>query len=405
MLRRVVVGVLVACFPHAFPVWGAGEYYPPPDSEGGWRSLLNQNDKNLRKTAGMDRAKLDEAFQLAEETTQHGGLIVVRHGYLVYEKYFGRAARDSNPDMASCGKAFTSIACGIMLKEKRDLIPQGLDTKVFTNRYLPEAFPLDDPDKADITLGQLLAMTAGFHGEANKQGYTNGKEVKLEAVPQDRSLGLDMSAIRYPLWCKPGEGWSYSSPSPHIASIVLRHLVGMDLKDYIEEKLGKPMQWGAWNYCLYRGNVTLPHANGAGSIALHATDTLRFGYLLLHHGIWGNRQLVPAEYVAMCGRPSPYNPHYPFSLEFEVNQDGHVAGAPRDAYWKSGAGGFAIYVVPSLDLVFYKLGGNDAAYNPALTRLPQPEGYDHSRDNWKPTRRIPEVGVTAVLELVSAAAR
>jgi len=396
-----MVGVLFACF----PVCGAGDYFPPPDSEGGWRSLINQNADKLRKVGGMDRAKLDEAFQLAQETTQNGGLIVVRHGYLVYEKYFGRAARDSNPDMASCGKAFTSIACGIMLKEKRDLIPQGLDTKVFTKRYLPEAFPLDDPAKADITLGQLLAMTAGFHGEANKQGYTNGKEVKLDPVPQDRSLGLDMSAVRYPLWCKPGEGWSYSSPSPHIASIVLRHLVGMDLKDYIEEKLGKPMQWGAWNYCLYRGNVTLPHANGAGSIALHATDALRFAYLLLHHGLWGSRQLVPAEYVAMCSRPSPYNPHYPFSLEFEVNQDGHVAGAPRDSYWKSGAGGFGIYIVPSLDLVFYKLGGNDAAYNPALTRLSQPESYSHSRENWKPTRHIPEVGVPAVLEMVSAAAK
>jgi hypothetical protein len=87
-----------------------------------------------------------------------------------------------------------------------------------------------------------------------------------------------------------------------------------------------------------------------------------------------------------------------------VNQDGHVPNAPRDAYWKSGAGGFGIYIVPSLDLVIYKLGGNDAAYNEALTRLPQPEGYDGSRNNWKATRQIPESGVPGVLELVSAAA-
>ena len=53
------------------------------------------------------------------------------------------------------GKAFTGIACGIMLEEFKDKIPQGLDTKVFTEQYLPEAFPLDDPRKAEITLGQL----------------------------------------------------------------------------------------------------------------------------------------------------------------------------------------------------------------------------------------------------------
>jgi hypothetical protein len=53
--------------------------------------------------------------------------------------------------------------------------------------------------------------------------------------------------------------------------------------------------------------------------------------------------------------------------------------------------------------VFYKLGGNDGAYDEALTRLPQPQGYDGSRNNWKATKRIPEAGVPGVLELVSAA--
>ncbi len=399
----VVLGLFIA-LPTLSAASASDTYFPPSDANGGWRSLTGESAETLKKVAGIDRAKLDEAFDLAKETTQHGGLVVVRHGYLVYEKYFGKAQRNSNPDMASCGKAFTSISCGIMLREKRSLIPQGLDTKVFTKEYLPEAFPLDDPAKADITLGELLTMTAGFHGEANKQGYVHGKEIKLEPLPQDRALGLDMGAIRYPLWCKPGEGWSYSSPSPHIASIVLRHLVGMDLKDYIDEKLGKPMRWGAWNYCLYRGNTVLPHANGAGSIALHSTDTLRFAYMLLHQGRWGSQQLVPAEYVEMCSHPSPYNPHYPFSLQFEVNQDAHVPHAPKDSFWKTGAGGFSIYIVPSLDLVIYKLGGNDKAYDASLTRLPQPEGYDGSRNDWKATKRVPEAGVPAVLELVSAAA-
>src|SRR5262249_7725184 len=145
------------------------------------------------------------------------------------EKYFGRGNRNANPDMASCGKAFTSIACGIMLKEKHDLIPEGLDTRVFNEKYLPEALPLDDPAKADIRLGQLLAMSAGYHGEATSPGYKMGERIKLEPIPQDRTLGIDLSAIRYPLWTKPGEGYSYSSPSPHIASIVLRRLVGMEM--------------------------------------------------------------------------------------------------------------------------------------------------------------------------------
>src|SRR5438876_951585 len=232
------------------------DYFPPPDREGGWRTLASA--ASIRKLAGIDTGRLDQAFQFIQETSQHGGLVVVRHGYLVYEKYFGKGNREAHPDMASIGKAFTSISCGILLEEKRDQIPEGLETKVFTEKYLPEAFPLS------------------------------------------------------------------------------------------------------------------------------ATDAVRFAYLLLHKGRWGNRQLAPADYVAMCGRPSPYNPHSPFSLMFEVNQDGHVFGAPRDAFFKSGAGGSAIYVIPSLDMVVYKMAGSDAQFNPELTGLPLTYAVDHSRDNWKP---------------------
>ena len=46
-----------------------------------------------------------------------------------------------------------------------------------------------------------------------------------------------------------------------------------------------------------------------------------------------------------------------WSLQFENNSDSHVVGAPTDAFWKSGAGGFCLYVIPSLDMVIYKLGG------------------------------------------------
>jgi len=389
----------------------ANDYFPPPDSQGGWRALHDAGQ--IRKRAGLDLPQLERAFDFTQKCSQNGGLLVVRHGYLAYEKYFGRALRDSNPDMASTGKAVTSIACGIMLKEFQDKIPEGLNQKVFTEAYLPEAFPLDDARKADITLGQLLCMTAGYHGEGASPGIVFGKVVPLSPVPGQDIHDLDMSSIRTMLWTNPGAGYSYSSPAPHIASIVLRHITGMELQDYINERLGKPMGWGPWSYCLHRGNFIMPHANGAGSIALHATDALRFGYCLLHQGKWRAKQLVPADYVALCGEPSPFNPHCPFSLMFENNSDGHVTGAPRDAFYKSGAGGFGIFIVPSLDLVIYKLGGNDGQYDPALTGLPQPTSNDTSRDNWHPIPRTPfndgsmggDDGLRRVLEMVAAAVR
>ncbi len=85
-----------------------GDYFPPADKDGGWRTLTDAGQ--IRKLAGMDLSRLDQAFEFEKETSQHGGLVVVRHGYLVYEKYFGKANREAHPDMASIGKAFTSVS-------------------------------------------------------------------------------------------------------------------------------------------------------------------------------------------------------------------------------------------------------------------------------------------------------
>ncbi len=379
---KVSLSVAV-CLGAAFGFASGGDYFPPADKDGGWRTLPDA--AKVRAVAGMDLSRLDQAFEFEKETSQHGGLVVVRHGYLVYEKYFGRGNREAHPDMASIGKAFTSVSSGIMLSQMRDLFPDGLETKVFTQKYLPQAFPLDDPAKADIKLGQLLSMSSGLHGEGGNPGFVNGVAQKLEPVTRTPGpVDQDQSALRTPLWTTPGGGYSYASSSPHIASIIIRNITGMEMQQYIQEKLAGPMGFGVWGYALHRNGNTLPHTPGGGSIALRATDAVRLPYLMLHGGKWGGKQLVPAEYVAMCAKPSPYNPHSPMGFMFEQNADGHVFGAPRDAYFKSGAGGSGIYVVPSLDLVMYKMAASEAQLNPELTGIPLGYEPDHSRDNWKP---------------------
>ena len=373
-------------------------YYPPPDSGGGWRA---------RKPDARQLAKFDEALECAKGSTKHGGLLVAHQGWLIYEKYFGLGSREATPNAASCGKAFTSVALGILLGERPDLFPSGLDQKVFTPRYLPEeAFPLDDPAKADIKLGQLLAMTAGLAG--NNPAYVRGQEVKLTRTGADGWQAMvDHTALTTPLWTKPGGGYCYATAAPHIVSIILRRLTGIELQSYLEEKVARPLGWGRWGFAYRRAEVT--HTPGGGGIAIRATDMLRFAYLLLCRGRWAGRQIVPAWYVRHCGRRSPYNPHYSYSLQFNVNTGGDlVPGAPRDAFWKGGSGGHCFYVVPSLDLVIYKLGGRDEQYNPALNNVPPPpEGlppYDGSRELWKQPRPEPDA-TSDVLRLVTEAFR
>jgi len=376
------------------------QYYPPPDSAGGWRTLTAPD--GIRDKTGMDVKKLNEAFQYIQGSSQNGGMLVVRHGWLIYERYFGRANGEATPDTASCGKAFTSIAMGILMHECPDLFPQGLDQKVYTPRYLPaEAFPVNDPRKKDIRLGQLLAMSAGLAG--NNPGYVHGKPVPI--VPEGLDgweAMVDADAFSERLWCDPGGGYSYATVSPQIVSAIIRHTTGMELQQYLVIHLARQLGWGRWGFGFQHTHPEITHTPGGGGIALRATDMLRFGYLLLHNGNWAGRQIVPADYVRKATTPSPYDPHYAYSLQFELNSDGAALAAPRDAYWKRGYGGFAIYIVPSLDLVIWKIGGYDVQYEEKNTGLRELTPYDGSRATWKRTEDE-DVARFRLLEMVVAA--
>jgi CubicO group peptidase (beta-lactamase class C family) len=381
-------------------VTASAQYFPPPDTAGGWRTLTNP--KEIQAKAGLDVAQLDKVFEYIQGSTQHGGLLVVRHGWLVYERYFGRANRESTPNEASVGKSFTSIAMGILLHERAKLFPDGLDQKVYTSRYLPaEAFPLKDPVKAEIKLGQLLAMTAGLRG--NNPGYVRGKQVTISPVGFDGwQAGVDANAFATDLWCRPGEGFSYASVSPHLVSIIIRHVTGMELQDYVDSHLAKPLGWGRWSYG-YRDHPGKDHTSGGGGIALRATDMMRYGYLLLHQGRWGSQQIVPADYIRKATAPTPYNPHYGgFSLAFELNAADETVAVPRDAYGKSGSGGHAIFVVPSLDLVVWKMGGRDDQFDEKNTGLPELIPRVNTRPGWKRSLSEQEAARSALETIVAA---
>jgi CubicO group peptidase (beta-lactamase class C family) len=364
-----------------------GADFPPPDSAGGWPV-----DKDL-----ADQQALDRAFHYIETTTKNGGLLVLLDGKLVYERYFGLAHRDAAPNHASVGKSFTSICVGILLSEHPDVFPDGLDQKVFTPKYFPpELFPLRDPRMADIKLGQLLSMAAGIRG--NNPGVIRGKEVTLDPPGPDGWQGMyDPIVIGQEdgeargertttktLWVAPGGGYSYATASIHLASIMLRHVAGMELEAYVRQKLAEPMGWERWGWG-YKQEIR-DHTPGGGGIAIRPTDMLRFGYLLLNQGNWDGRQLVPADYVQKASRPSPYNPHFDYSLQFNVNGRGYWPDVPRDAFWKTGSGGYCLYVIASRKLVVFKMGGRDSQYCPENTGLAPAPGftYNGSRESWQP---------------------
>ncbi len=387
-------------------------YFPPPDANGGWRTVDSADV--ARRVVRIDPQRLDRAFEYIQGSTQHGGLLIVKDGWLVYERYFGLGDRKATPNLASCGKSITSIAVGILLDEYPQRFPDGLAQRVYTPDFLPaEAFPVADARKEWIELGHLLTMTAGIRG--NNPSFVHGKGVEIDPRGPDGSTAM-VDAIAFgqreepyqgnpattrTLWCDPGGGYSYATSSIHIASAIVRQVSGMELEEYVRTRLAEPLGWGTWSYG-YQTNHELTHTPGGGGLCLRSTDMLRFGWLLLNEGRWGDRQVVSPEYVRHCRSSSPFNPHFPYSLQFNVNTNGEVPELPRDAVWKSGSGGHVLYVVPSQQLVIWKLGGRTGQYSPAdtgLTRSPAPPEQVARRDGWQ-ANIDQESAVTGTLKLV-----
>jgi CubicO group peptidase (beta-lactamase class C family) len=161
----------------------------------------------------------------------------------------------------------------------------------------------------------------------------------------------------------------------------------MELQDYISKHIGQALGWERWGFG-YKNAPDVNHTPGGGGIVLRPTDMLRFGYLLLNKGKWKNQQIIPADYVRLSSQTSAYNPHFPYSFQFNVNTNGFYPTLPRDAFWKVGSGNHCIYVVPSLDLVVWKLGGRDGQYDPRDTGIrvhPEALKNPDDRKDWKST--------------------
>jgi len=145
--------LLVASFSGAAE---ARDYFPPPESQGGWRRLSAPEE--IRSVAGMDPAKLDELREwLLKSDDRDFAAVVIRHGYIVLQAERGNSAVTDSRRVASVSKAVCATVLAIASERSREGKPTRKMT--FEDRsfdFLPWAQPLSDPRKAQITIKELL---------------------------------------------------------------------------------------------------------------------------------------------------------------------------------------------------------------------------------------------------------
>jgi len=288
-------------------------------------------------------------------------IVIIRKGYLVAEWYGVPTMPTTTFDGWSCTKSSTGIAFGLLLEDSRKhKLPHDaqidLDTPIYD--FVPEGFPLTDPEKKKIKLRHVLSMTSGIPGEDHGM-------IGLSSAPGggDFEIALGKQPNRFGKWAakltsEPGTAWEYSDTGFAHLSLFFYHATGRELFDFMKERVFDPIgiQNVGWDWQGgVEGNIG-PHTNPHSGLRFSARDFARLGYLMAHDGKWQDKQIVPHWWIELATKSSQkMNPSYGYT--FWVNTDGVLwPTAPRDTFAFRGFTASRLYVVPSLDLVVARLG-------------------------------------------------
>lgn len=230
---------------------------------------------------GINTAAFDQIFyddNLVGSTNEVHGVVVLKDGAVIYEKYDEAHSADMKHALWSGSKTFTATAIGIAADEGLLSVDDPV-TKFFDSSELP-ANPSDSL-KA-MTVWNLLTMTSGFKDD--KLGETEALALKNPT----RFMLHDTFSFY------PGERFVYNSMNTYLLSVIVTKVTGKKLVDYLEEKLFKPM--GISDF--YWSESAEGYNMGGWGLFLRTEDLAKMGQLFLDKGKWNGKQLVSEKWIA-----------------------------------------------------------------------------------------------------------
>jgi|WetSurMetagenome_2_1015567.scaffolds.fasta_scaffold30919_3 CubicO group peptidase (beta-lactamase class C family) len=283
---------------------------------------------------GIDQARLDSAYIVADSLGFVDALLVIKNGHLVAEEYYNGYDKNTPHQIYSDTKSFMSALVGIAIDEG---LIEDIDGKIMD--YFPEyTYYGMDERFADITIRHLLTMRMGIDKEENN----------LFSVMQADDWIRE--TFKLPLLFNPGEKFSYNSLETHLLSAIITKVSGMSTLEYATKNLTGPMgiEIITWN------DDPLGYNIGGFDIYMKPYDMAVLGYMYLNQGKINNKQVVSEEWVEASltktwakdgvawGALTDYNYGYLWWL-------GKING--YNMFMAMGLGGQYIYNFPELDLI------------------------------------------------------
>ncbi len=275
-------------------------------------------------------------------------VLVARNGTLVYEGYFAPGFSPDDPHhLASGTKSVVSLLIGAALG--RGLI-EGPEQRV--SAFFPEHADIfaAEPEKRDITLADVLTMTAGLRWDEGAVGDREQDDFYMRSA-QDAARYV----LEKPLVDEPGSRFLYSGGCSTLLAAILRNVTGVQADTFAEGALFGPLgiekyRWGHFDDGL---------AEADGGLHLRGRDFLKLGQLVLQQGTWNGRELIPASWIVESTRARIASHNgirygYHWWMYALHRSDGTVD--PQGVVVASGFGGQKLFVVPAMDLVMVTFG-------------------------------------------------
>lgn len=273
----------------------------------------------------------------ADESVRFESIMILKHGNVIYENWFGDASADKPHTMFSVSKSFTATAVGMAVDEGLLKVSDKLVD------FFPDKLPEEVSDNLKaVTVHDLLTMNCGHETECG------------------RGEDWVSSFLAHPVTKTPGTWYCYNSMGTYMLSAIVQKLTGEKVVDYLDSRLFQPLhiEKPEWQESPQGINA------GGWGLFLKTEDMAKFGQLFLQKGMWNGKQLISEEWVAEASKyqvpsvPAGSRPDNVAEKGLTKENSTFMLGygyqmwmCPLGAYRADGARGQYIIVYPDADAV------------------------------------------------------
>jgi CubicO group peptidase (beta-lactamase class C family) len=219
------------------------------------------------------------------------GLIVVKDGSIILERYELGNTMESRWISFSVTKSVTSLLVGAALQ---DGYIQSVDEKI--TDYIPR---LKNSPYEQSSIKNVLQMASGVAWD--EIGHYANPEADINKVPW-RTLDMYEYLRNKPRDSEPGEVFNYNTAETNLVGDVVRSAIGNNLSTYLSEKIWKPfgMEHDAYWAMVEPGGGEY----GGSSLCATLRDYARLGLFVMNNGALADgTQILPETWIADSTAP------------------------------------------------------------------------------------------------------